>query len=82
MRTIIIAIHKLPVGSFTFLQCLSGTELLNLSEKPYIYFKGRLDSDGETSDYMIDTICDTFVNRAARKTVNTQKSVNAGSFCR
>jgi hypothetical protein len=27
----VIIIHKLSVGSFTFLQCLSGTELLNLS---------------------------------------------------
>jgi hypothetical protein len=30
----VITIHKLPVGSFTFLQCLSGTELLNLSRTP------------------------------------------------
>jgi hypothetical protein len=27
----VIIIHKLPVGSFAFLQCLSGTELPNLS---------------------------------------------------
>jgi hypothetical protein len=32
----VITIHKLPVGSFTFLLCLSGTELLNLSGTPYI----------------------------------------------
>jgi hypothetical protein len=31
-----ITIHKLPVGSFTSLQCLSGTELLNQSGTPYI----------------------------------------------
>jgi hypothetical protein len=31
-----ITIHKLPVGSFTFLQCLSGTELPKLSETPYM----------------------------------------------
>jgi hypothetical protein len=31
----VITIHKLPVGSFTFLQCLSGTELPNLSGTPY-----------------------------------------------
>jgi hypothetical protein len=37
LRTIVITIHKPPVGSFTFLQCLSGTELLHLSETPYIY---------------------------------------------
>jgi hypothetical protein len=30
----VITIHKLPVGSFTFLQCLSGIELLNLSGTP------------------------------------------------
>jgi histone-lysine N-methyltransferase SETMAR len=30
-----ITIYKLPVGSFTFIQCLSGTELLSLSETPY-----------------------------------------------
>jgi hypothetical protein len=34
LRTMVITIHKLPVGPFTFLQCLSGTELLNLSAKP------------------------------------------------
>jgi hypothetical protein len=34
LRTMVITIHKLPVGSFTFLQCLSGTELLNLSGTP------------------------------------------------
>jgi hypothetical protein len=27
LRTIVITIHKLPVGSFTFFQCLSGTKL-------------------------------------------------------
>jgi hypothetical protein len=32
----VIAIDKLPVGSFTFLQCLSGTELPNLSGTAYI----------------------------------------------
>jgi hypothetical protein len=32
----VIIIYKLPIGSFTFLQCLSGTELLNLSRPPYI----------------------------------------------
>jgi hypothetical protein len=32
----VITIHKLLVGSFTSLQCLSGTELLNLSRAPYI----------------------------------------------
>jgi hypothetical protein len=31
-----ITIHKPPVGSFIFLQCLSGTELLNLNGTPYI----------------------------------------------
>jgi hypothetical protein len=36
LRTIVITIHKLPVGSFTFPQCLSGTKLLNLSGTPYI----------------------------------------------
>jgi hypothetical protein len=36
LKTMVIAIHKLSVGSFTFLQCLSGTELLNLSGTPYI----------------------------------------------
>jgi hypothetical protein len=36
LRTILITIHKLPVGSFTFLQCLLGSELLNLSGAPYI----------------------------------------------
>jgi hypothetical protein len=29
-----VTIHKLPVGLFTFLQCLSGTEFLNLSGTP------------------------------------------------
>jgi hypothetical protein len=32
----VITIHKLPVDSFTFLQCLSGTELLNLKGTPSI----------------------------------------------
>jgi hypothetical protein len=32
----VIIIHKLPVGSFNFVQCLSGTELLNLNGTPYI----------------------------------------------
>jgi hypothetical protein len=32
----VIAINKLPVGSFTFLQCLSGSELLNLSGTLYM----------------------------------------------
>jgi hypothetical protein len=32
-----IPLHKLPVGSFAFLQCLSGTELLKLSGTPYTY---------------------------------------------
>jgi hypothetical protein len=32
----VVIIHKLLVGSFTFLQCLSGTELLNLSGTPDI----------------------------------------------
>jgi hypothetical protein len=36
-RTMVITIHKLPVGSFTFLQHLSGTELLNLNGTSYIY---------------------------------------------
>jgi hypothetical protein len=36
LRTMVTIIHKLPVGSFTFLQYLSGTELLNLSGIPYI----------------------------------------------
>jgi hypothetical protein len=31
----VITIHNLPVGSFTFLQCLSGIELLNLSGTPH-----------------------------------------------
>jgi hypothetical protein len=31
----VITIHKLPVGSFTFLQRLSGTELLDLTETLY-----------------------------------------------
>jgi transposase len=35
LKTMVITIHKLPVGSFTFLQCLSGTELLNSSGTPY-----------------------------------------------
>jgi hypothetical protein len=35
LRTMVISIHKPPVGSFTFLQCLSGTELPNLSGTPY-----------------------------------------------
>jgi hypothetical protein len=35
LRTMVITIHKLPVGSFIFLQCPSGTELLNLSGTPY-----------------------------------------------
>jgi hypothetical protein len=35
LRTMVITIHKLRVASFTFLQCLSGTELLNLSGTPY-----------------------------------------------
>jgi hypothetical protein len=35
LRTMVIIIHKLPVGWFTFLQCLSGTNLLNLSGTPY-----------------------------------------------
>jgi hypothetical protein len=39
LRTMVIIIHKLPVGPFTFLQCLSGTELLNLSGTPYILFQ-------------------------------------------
>jgi hypothetical protein len=30
----VITIHKLSIGSFTFLQCLSGTELLDLSGTP------------------------------------------------
>jgi hypothetical protein len=34
--TMVITIYKLLVGLFTFLQCLLGTELLNLSETPYI----------------------------------------------
>jgi hypothetical protein len=33
----VIIIHKLLVGSFTFLQFLSGTELLNLRGTPYIF---------------------------------------------
>jgi hypothetical protein len=36
----VITIHELPVGSFTFLQCLSGTELLNLSGIPYMSARG------------------------------------------
>jgi hypothetical protein len=36
VRTMVIPIHKLPVGSFTFFQCLTGTELLNLSGTPEI----------------------------------------------
>jgi hypothetical protein len=32
----VITIHKLSAGSFTFLQCLSGTELLNLSGTLYM----------------------------------------------
>jgi hypothetical protein len=39
LRTMII-IHKLPGGSFTFLQCLSGTEFPNLSGTPYIMKRG------------------------------------------
>jgi hypothetical protein len=39
LRTMVITIHKLPVSSFTFLQCLSGTELLNLSATPYIHVR-------------------------------------------
>jgi hypothetical protein len=35
LRIMVISIHRLPVGSFTFLQCLSGTELPNLSGTPY-----------------------------------------------
>jgi hypothetical protein len=35
-------IQKLPVGSFTFLQCLSGTKLLNLSGTPYILWSVEL----------------------------------------
>jgi hypothetical protein len=35
LRTMVITIHNLPVGSFTFLQCLPGTDLLNLSGTPY-----------------------------------------------
>jgi hypothetical protein len=31
----VIIVHKLPVGSFIFLQCLSETKLLNLSGTPY-----------------------------------------------
>jgi hypothetical protein len=38
LRTMVITIHKSPVGSFTFLQCLSGTELLRLSGTPYVCF--------------------------------------------
>jgi hypothetical protein len=38
LRIMVITIHKLPVGSFTFLQYLSVTELLNLSGTPYISF--------------------------------------------
>jgi hypothetical protein len=34
-RTMVITIHKLPVGSFIFIQCLSRTESLNLSTTPY-----------------------------------------------
>jgi hypothetical protein len=37
LRTIVSTIHKLPVGSFTFLQFLSGTELLNLSGTAYAW---------------------------------------------
>jgi hypothetical protein len=33
-KKMVITIYKLPVDSFTFLQCLSGTELLNLSGTP------------------------------------------------
>jgi hypothetical protein len=44
LRTMVITIHKLPVGSFTFLQCLSGTELLNLSGIPYRLFSSFIDS--------------------------------------
>jgi hypothetical protein len=40
LRTMVIIIYKLPVGSFTFLQCLSGTELLILSGTPYIWVTG------------------------------------------
>jgi hypothetical protein len=36
LRTMVITIHELPVGPFIFFQCLSGTELLNLSETPYV----------------------------------------------
>jgi hypothetical protein len=35
LRIMVITIHKLPVGSFIFLQCLSGTELRNLNGTPY-----------------------------------------------
>jgi hypothetical protein len=35
LRTMVIVIHKSPVGSLIFLQCLSGTELLNLSGTHY-----------------------------------------------
>jgi hypothetical protein len=38
----VIIIHKLPVGSFTFLRCLLGTGLLNLSGTPYIKLFARL----------------------------------------
>jgi hypothetical protein len=37
LRTMVLTIHKLTVGLFTFLQCLSGTELLNLSGTPEIW---------------------------------------------
>jgi hypothetical protein len=36
LRTMVITIHKLPVGSFTFLQCLLETEPRNLSGTAYI----------------------------------------------
>jgi hypothetical protein len=47
----VITIYKLPVGSFSFLQCLSGTELLDLSGTPYIYL-----SKWKASDFRLTSV--------------------------
>jgi hypothetical protein len=46
LRTMVITIHKLPVDSFTFLQYLSVTELLNLSGTPYTILDPEWKSHG------------------------------------
>jgi hypothetical protein len=56
LRTMVIIIHKLPVSSFTFLQCVSGTEFVNLSGTPYRRFSGATQSVWLSTGYPKATI--------------------------